>query len=130
MGSFLHFTQLALRNHMSPWMVGAVAEAPQIVLLSWSVFEVPYSQDTRHTTRHFVGLELEFRHVRVSSPVVTFDPAARRGMTRSGRIYELRGKAGADADARYVWARWKAMNRVLQEWDVTADVVADIAAPR
>ena len=39
-------------------------------------------------------------------------------------------KAGADADARYVWARWKAMNRVLQEWDVTADVVADMAIPR
>jgi hypothetical protein len=111
---------------MSPWIVGAVADAPHIVLLNWSVFEVPYSQDTRHTTRHFVGLEQEFRHVRVSSPVLAFDPLGRRGVTRSGRVYELRGRSGADADARYVWARWKAMNRVLQEWDVTAEVVRDI----
>ena len=107
---------------MPSWVVGPVEDEPEVVLLAWSVFEVPVGNDTRRTTRHFVGLTPELKHVRVSSPVRTFDPAGRRGRTRSGRVYELRGRPGADADARYVWASWRAMNHVQREWDVTAEV--------
>lgn len=109
----------------TPWTVASVPDTADIVLFHWSVFEIPLAEDSRRTTRHFVGLTADQRHVRVSSPVVTFDPETRRGMTRSGRIYELSGPNGFDVDARYVWARWRADNNIQQEWDISDDVLKD-----
>ncbi|MGN8134603.1 hypothetical protein ACTJLC_07735 [Paraburkholderia sp. 22099] len=41
---------------------------------------------------------------RVTTFIVKFDPKTRRGVTRSGRIYELVGDSGVDAAANYLWA--------------------------
>lgn len=43
---------------------------------------------------------------------------------RSGRVYELSGPQGFDADGQHVWQRWKHINDVKSERDVTEDVWA------
>ena len=47
---------------------------------------------------------------RVCSPVLEFDKQTMRGRTRSGRVYELVGPPGLNADALYVWNRWLNIN--------------------
>lgn len=111
---------------MTSWAHLEVTAAPEIALVNWAVFEIPSAGEPKQSTRHFVGLTAELRNVRVSSPVVVFDPAHRLGLTRSGRCYELRGHSGIDADSRYVWARWRVMNHILQEWDISSDVEGEI----
>ncbi len=51
-------------------------------------------------TRHFVGFKREGCVGQVSTPIEQFDPLRRRGRSRSGRVYELAGQDGADADGR------------------------------
>ncbi len=99
-----------------------------MTLGSWSVYDVRLDGDDRPWTRHFVGYSREDRQGQVSSPVERFDPATGRGVTRSGRIYRLAGRPGADGDADYVWRRWKQLNEVGDEQEVTREVHAEIVA--
>jgi len=47
------------------------------------------------------------REGRVSSPIVTFDKENMRGITRSGRVYQLTEIGpGFNADADYVLGEW------------------------
>jgi hypothetical protein len=57
---------------------------------------------------------------------MTFDQAALRGVTRSGRVHELVGMSDFDADAQYVWNRWQKFNRVQSCTDVIDEVCAGI----
>lgn len=102
--------------------VASVHEQPEIILQRWSVREVSgYLGQTRRRTRHFVGWNLENTEGRTSTPIIMYDPVSRRGKTESGRVYELRGAPGFQADAEYVWKRWARINTVTDEKDVTGE---------
>lgn len=105
------------------WACAPVSERPEIVMTDWHVFEVctPLPR-----TRHFAGQNITEGEGRVSSPILEFDAATRRGVTRSGRVYELRGSPGFTADGSYTWNRWKAIHGALEVVDVTAEVRAEM----
>lgn len=100
------------------WRTASVDEQPELTLTSWSVRQVADGN------RHFVGWCVENREGRTSSKVVQFDPTSLRGVTDSGRIYQLSGKPGFHSDADYVWNRWLHINGLEHNsWiDVTASV--------
>ena len=111
---------------MNVWCTAPIADLPQLTLQEWGVFEVQLPTEAGRWTRHFVGFSNETGHGQVSSPVETFDPATRSGVTRSGRVYQLRGRPGSDLDVSYVWSCWKALNGVAAERVVNDEVLADI----
>ena len=105
-----------------------IARVPHFTLDAWSVYEVPMDGEDKPWTRHFSGFSREGCNGRVSSPVESFDPATRCGLTRSGRVYLLEGFPGMNGDAFYVWGRWKTVNRITfgMELDISEEVYAEI----
>jgi hypothetical protein len=99
------------------WTFGSVEDEPSVCLSSWKIVEVDGG------TRHFVGADVQDGTGRVSSGIVRFDLAALRGVTRSGRVYNLVGKPGNALDADYVWNRWRELNGVRSFSDVTQDML-------
>ena len=90
----------------SIWKPASVTQEPETKLTRWRVFLVKgnLGEGENKDTIHFVGYaDYEGR---VCSPVQTYDPTTKRGITRSGRVYELCGSSGMDRDAMYVWGRW------------------------
>jgi len=90
-----------------------------VVLERWSI------RETSAGTRHFLGFNLVAGDGRVSTPIQSFDPVTRTGVTKSGSTYSLVGPAGQDKDAEYVWSciekAWK-----IEQWrDITAQLVPD-----
>jgi len=74
-------------------------ELQRIVFLScWQVME------TDEGSRYFIGYSMETMSGRASIHIVKFDPETRRGVTGSGRIYELVGESGVDTEANHLWA--------------------------
>lgn len=101
-----------------------VDDEPVIELRSWRVMQ------TERCERHFVGVHGSgmLAAGRVSSAIVSFDASQRRGVTRSGRVYILRGAPGGlDGDAAYTWAAWARFNRVASYEDVTHEFEAEAA---
>lgn len=94
------------------WRTNAVAVEPEIELHLWKVLEADEA-------RHFVGYSFNGQEGRVSSAIVKYNQAARRGTTRSGRVYKLVGPPGFHEDADYVWGRWSTLNDVRNVKDVT-----------
>jgi hypothetical protein len=82
-----------------------VHENPEILLECWSI------RETASGDRYFVGFNTVECDGRVSTPIVSFDPRTRFGLTSSGRQYRLLGRAGFDKDGEYVW------NRVTSIWE-------------
>ena len=86
---------------MSIWRPTSVEQEPQTRLTQWRVYEVTHDN---LTTIHFIG------HTgyegRVSSAVQTYDPTTKRGVTKSGRVYELVSNPGHNKDAMYVFNVW------------------------
>ena len=74
---------------------------------------------------HFVGFSIVDCDGRVSTPVKTFDPVKRTGITASGSKYRLVGRAGRDSDAEYVWSVASRVWGITSWTDVTADLVPD-----
>jgi hypothetical protein len=103
---------------MSIWLTRPVAIEPSITLTSWKIIETVEPEPSRH----FVGYNDAGREGRVSSPIVTFDAEALRGVTHTGRVYELVGSPGLNGDAQYVLGRWKARYQVDTK-DVTDAVL-------
>lgn len=102
----------------SIWRPASVQQEPETRLTQWRVFKVKGLPDEAETI-HFVGrAEWEGR---VCSPVQEYDPTTKRGVTRSGRVYELLGPSGHNGDAMYVWARWCHINNIEEVTDVTAE---------
>lgn len=116
---------------MNVWSTAPIANLPQLTLHAWSVFEVQLPTEAGRWTRHFVGFASETGHGQVSSAVETFDPATGSGVTRSGRVYRLRGRPGSDPNVAYVWICWKKIGGVTAEREVADEVFAEIqrAAP-
>lgn len=98
---------------MNVWRTAPVAYEPEILLGHWRIIELPDGD------RHFYGYRLDAAEGRVSSKIVTYDPVAKRGVTRSGRVYRLEGESGFHPDAEYVWAAWKRLNDVVEFKDIT-----------
>lgn len=99
----------------SIWRPRSVEQEPQTRLLQWRVMKV------KGTDIHFVGrADWEGR---VCSAVQTYDPETKRGITASGRCYELLGPSGYNGDAMYVWRRWMSINNLTDAdvEDVTAE---------
>ena len=105
---------------MSIWLTRPVDQEPSITLRSWKIIE---TVEDKTPSRHFVGYNFAGREGRVSSPIVTFDSVALRGVTHTGRVYELSGSPGLNMDAEYVLDRWKAGYKVDVK-DITDAVVS------
>jgi hypothetical protein len=101
------------------WKLTPIAQRPSLTLRDWAVFEVLGSEKSTRRTLHFVGYNVTEFEGRVSSHVCEFDATTRRGRTKSGRVYELLGRPGMDADAEYTWNMWRAINEVTDVEDVT-----------
>ncbi len=105
---------------MPIWQVAPVKMEPQLALISWEILE------TDSHTRHFVGVDVRDRSGRVSSAITHFDAVARKGVTQSGRIYELCGPSSHSREAEYVWKRWCKWNGVVEFSDVTSLVFTEL----
>lgn len=101
---------------MNIWKATPIDQTPEITLSSWKVYELPNGD------RHFVGYNETEREGRVSSRIESFDSATLKGVTQSGRVYQLIGDSGRDGDADYVWSAWKKINSVEKYKDVSESV--------
>ena len=103
---------------MSIWQVSSVEQEPETILTRWRVFKVRGPHEEGETI-HFVG-DTGFEG-RVCSSVQVYDPDTKRGVTLSGRVYELSGPSGHDSNALYVWSRWCHINDIVEITDVTEE---------
>lgn len=103
------------------WECAPVSERAEIILTDWHVFEVQLPGRPERT-RHFAGQNITDHEGRASSAIVTFDPEAGRGVTESGRVYQLQGSTGFTGDGEYTWNRWMRINSVTGVVDVTAEI--------
>lgn len=92
---------------LSIWKPASVDQEPECLLYDWRVMKVEGSYI------HFIGYN--GYEGRVCSAVQTYDPTKKRGVTRSGRVYELVGQSGYNSDAQYVWCRWLKLNGLTLE---------------
>lgn len=89
----------------SVWKVAPVEGEPQIHLTDWSI---------KHTNDgdYFVGTHNYAG--RVSTRIVTFDEEAQKGVTTSGRVYQLYGAPGYSSDGEYTWGVYKRINSLTE----------------
>jgi hypothetical protein len=94
----------------SVWKPADVTQEPETKLINWQVYKV-FIKEIGEYTIHFNGYTMDaYGEGRVSSPVVEFDKNTMRGVTRSGRVYELVDAPGSNKDAQYIWHRWLGIN--------------------
>ena len=98
---------------MAVWNVESFNGDPEIVLLCWRVMETDVGE------HHLVGVRDDFTG-RVSTAIKPSDPSRMVATTESGRIYQLRGAPGDNADAQYFWEKWCLLNGVRKSFDVSA----------
>jgi hypothetical protein len=91
----------------------------KVVLERWCV------RETQTGSRHFVGFNIVGGEGRVSTPIQSFDPVMRTGLTASGSTYFLVGRAGHDSDAEYVWSLASKIWKIERWKDITAELVPD-----
>lgn len=100
------------------WPIEPITMRPEITLSDWQVFEVKL-EHKHEKTRHFVGYSVGGNDGQVSSAITKFDAQKMRGVTESGRVYQLFGYPGWNADADHTWCRWKGLCGILEELNVT-----------
>lgn len=100
---------------VSIWATRSVEQEPETKLTQWRVYTV--QNEDAPPSMHFVGYT--GYEGRVCSAVQEYDSKTRRGVTRSGRVYELVGHSGHNGDAMYVWNRWLHINGDPKHEDVT-----------
>lgn len=112
---------MPIQNIPDTWLLASISERPEVTLRDWQAYEV--QQPGRASmTRHLVRYCIEDRLGQVSSAIQRFDPTTMRGVTESGRVYQLLGKPGRHADADHTWQRWKRISSVTFEADVTSSL--------
>lgn len=104
----------------SIWKPSSIEQTPHIKLASWQIFEVD-SDAWPGKTRHFCGYNLTEREGRVSSAIVEFDEKKMVGITKSGRVYQLCGGTGNNADGLHVFNYWCKISKITKVVDVSAD---------
>lgn len=75
------------------WSTKSVVDCPERTLRLWRFFEIQFPQKPNRT-RHFVGYSVHDRAGQVSSAIQQFDSKTMRGITESGRVYQLLGLPG------------------------------------
>jgi len=91
----------------------------EVVLGRWSI------RETNSERRHFLGLNLAYGDGRVSTPIQSFDPGTRTGVTTSGSTCRLVEPVGQDKDPEYV-GFYAAKAWEIEQWrDITAELVPD-----
>ena len=108
---------------MRVWNIESIETLPNKSLDAWTAFEVPFNGVGKPWTLHFIGFERGSCKGQVSSPVLAFDPAKRLGRTQGGAIYHLTGRPGGNSDAIYMWNFFKHSHHILDERNVTDEVL-------
>lgn len=88
-----------------------VSSEPSTKLRYWAVFDVEIEEKK---SRHYVGVAWD--GARVCSPVQSYDPKTRTGVSRSGRAYRLVGPPAGSLrmDVAELWVTWKRINRAKE----------------
>lgn len=98
---FINF--LARFKHTREYQEESLRAEPEAFLAHWAIVEV----SGRH---HFTGRRTDRDCVRITTEIVEFDFSARRGRTRSGRVYHLAGNPGMNeqdiADLNCIQSDW------------------------
>lgn len=115
---------------MPVWSIDSIEDRPDVTLRDWAAFEVPLHGPDQPWTRHLAGWSCEDQQGQVCSAVQQFDPQKGSCLTESGRVYRLSGRPGLNADAEYVWNRWKGIAAITEQRDVTLEVSAAMKAAR
>lgn len=98
------------------WSQPPVAIEPEKWLASWQIYKAISSKyPMSNFGYHIVGFDVRGRHGAVSSKLEQFDPLKMRGITQSGRIYQLLGEPGVDPDAQYTLEGWSKQNQVVMQ---------------
>ena len=100
------------------WRAPSVADQPSIELVRWQILETQAGQF------HFIGHDVRNDWGRASTAIREFDRTTLKGVTSSGRHYQLRGEPGTDRDALYVWSVWSVANGIPVAKDVSLEVLA------
>lgn len=110
------FVNFLARYRRTPeYQAESVRAEPEAFLAHWAIVEV-----SGH--HHFAGRRTDLDCVRITTEIVEFDFAARRGRTRSGRMYHLAGNPGMDAQDI------ADLNCIQSDWtDVTDQFIAENA---
>ena len=108
---------------MPIWTFGTVEAEPQVRLTDWRVLEATYVDTVEPRTRHFVGSDARDGTGRVSSAIASLDVPKLRGITTSGRVYELVGRSVGHSNAEYVWQAYCDINGILSATDVSAELL-------
>jgi hypothetical protein len=106
------------------WTVASVDAEPKLALCQWRILEATYADPDEPATRHFIGCTVERLSGRVSSAIQVIDLETLRGVTDSGRVYELKGVPGQNLEAEYLWTVWGRVYGVSSWTDVTRLVFA------
>lgn len=107
---------------MPLWKTDSIDEEPTVTLRDWCVYEVDGVYE-EGASRHFVGTKTGEWSGRVSSRIEKFDAAMLRGVTASGRVYQLTGPRGYSSDGDYVWAAYCRINSAQNVRDVSDELV-------
>ncbi len=84
------------------WQVTSIDNEPEVKLARWSIKKMKEGN-------FFVGDHIGHSG-RVSTKIVQFDEEKKRGITESGRVYELVGAEGYSSNGEYVWEYYKKIN--------------------
>ena len=102
-----------LEKHPNIWATASVEVEPEKWLDSWQVFTVVKAKGfADRFGLHFAGRNCRESNGAVSSKLEKFDPVTMRGVTASGRVYQLVGLPGFCDDAQYVLDNWCRFNQV------------------
>lgn len=100
-----HLCEVAIAQ--SIWRPASVTQEPETRLTQWRVMKVFADFNCNKETIHFIGSPEKWHgEGRVCSAVQEYDAKTKRGVTQSGRVYELVGDSGYNGDAMYVWSQW------------------------
>jgi hypothetical protein len=72
-------------------------------------------------TRHFVGYAEELGLAQVSSAILMFDRDLGVGASASRTVFQLVGQSGYNTKGAQLWARWKSINGVQLDRDITPE---------
>jgi hypothetical protein len=84
------------------WKSASITDEPEIKLYQWQIKKMKEGS-------FFCGVTSD-GNGRVSTDIKTFDEATKKGITASGRCYQLVGPEGSSSNADYVWNYYKRVN--------------------
>ncbi len=97
--------------------MGAADDNQNPVLRRWRVMAVVSRTGSR--SRHVYGHDITSDTGVVSSAIGEYHLETMTATTRSGKKYKLAGVPGHSRVGDYVWQKWRAINGVLSEVDVS-----------